>query len=213
MTPVLAAAGKNTSSAVAAKPDPAKKIALFGGTFDPIHNAHLAITGEAQQICGLDTVLFIPCWQSPHKREMISSAPEHRLAMLRLATQDLLWAEISTWELDRREPSYSWMTARHFAEEFPGAELHWILGADQWNVIDTWVKPEILAELLTFIVFPRNGVDPIERKGFRRHLINIETPGSSTQIRENIANGLSINQLVSKSVASYIVRNDLYKPS
>ena len=190
---------------------PPKKIALFGGTFDPVHLAHLAITAEAQRACGLNQVILIPCWQSPHKREKKAAAPEHRLEMLRLATKDLPWAHVTSWELDRKEPSYSWMTARHFAESYPEAELHWILGADQWNVITTWSKPEILSKLLTFIVFPRNGVDPIENEGFRHHLIDIETPGSSTAIRNKVKANENIHGLTTDEVVHYIQEHNLYR--
>jgi nicotinate-nucleotide adenylyltransferase len=186
------------------------KIALFGGTFDPVHNAHLAIAAEAMRCCELEKVIFIPNWKSPHKSDQRSTSPKHRLAMLHLATADLPWAEVSNWEIERAEPSYSWMTAEHFANEFPEATLHWILGSDQWNAIHTWSKPERLAQLLNFIVFPRDGVEPSNYPDFHSQEIELETPGSSTAVRKLAAKGRSVAHLVPAKVATYLQEHDIY---
>ena len=110
-------------------PEPRQRVALFGGSFDPVHRGHLFIAGRAVEACGLDRVIFVPCWKSPHKRGEQISDSEDRLAMLRLATAELAWAEVSEWEVSREEASYSWKTAEHFAQALgEGVELFWILG-------------------------------------------------------------------------------------
>ncbi len=188
-----------------------RKIALFGGTFDPVHNGHLFIAETAAQQCGLDEVIFIPCWQSPHKQDREISPVDDRIGMLELALADKEWASLSTWEIERDEPSYSWMTAQHFANEHDDCELYWLLGADQWNVIGTWARPDLLAKLLTFIVFPRDGVEPVDQPAFEWQTIDVETPGSGTEIRAAVATGRPINDLVPKTVAEYISKQHLYE--
>jgi len=188
-----------------------EKIGLFGGSFDPVHLGHLAIAEAAHTSCGLDRVIFIPCWQSPHKSRKMADG-EHRAAMLERALADAKWGEVSRWELERDSPSYSWMTAEHMAAEFPGSELHWILGTDQWEVLETWAKPERLAELLTFIVFPR-GSEVADKDGFDHVEIDVRHPASSTEIRSRVADGRDTNDLLEPEVASYIDEHDLYRGS
>ena len=188
-----------------------RKIALFGGTFDPVHRAHLAIAEQAVRRCDLNRVLFIPCPQSPHKQAEPGADPEERIAMLRLATADLAWAEVTPWEIERESetPAYSWITATHFSEEFPGAELFWILGSDQWNKIQSWSRPELLAELLTFIVFPR-GEEPHVQEDFRSVRIDFSIPGSSTEARASLRKGDLPRGLVPEPVLEYIREHHLY---
>lgn len=130
-------------------------IALFGGTFDPLHNGHCIIAQQAWEQFRLDKVVFIPCFQSPHKPEVRTASAEDRFAMLKAALEGLEWAEVSDCEISRPVPSFSVETAEWFASRHPGTPLFWILGTDQWNVLETWKDSRRLAELVTFIVFPR----------------------------------------------------------
>ncbi len=186
------------------------KIALFGGSFDPIHLGHIEIARAAQAACDLDRVVFLPCWQSPHKSEATIASAAQRLEMLELATRDLPWAEVSKWELERDRPSYSWMTAEHFAQAHPRAELFWILGTDQWRTLERWAEPEKLAELLTFVVFPR-GEDPVANEFFRHFPIDVRHPASSTEIRHRLATGLDVSAMLAPEVADYIAAEKLYQ--
>lgn len=185
------------------------KIALFGGSFDPIHLGHIEIARAAQAACDLDRVVFVPCWQSPHKSKGTIASPEQRVKMLELATDDLAWVQISRWELERDTPSYSWMTAEHFAGEYPHAQLFWILGADQWDALDRWAEPAKLAQLLTFIVFPR-GNAPEPKADFAHQSIDIRHPASSTEIRRGLADGRDVSVLLPPKVADYIAVEKLY---
>ena len=187
-----------------------ERIALFGGSFDPPHFAHLAIAREAVEICGLGRVVFIPCQESPLKGRQPGAQGADRLAMLRLATEGLPWASVSDWELSRSGPSYSWQTAEHFAALHPGAELHWLMGADQWAALERWARPEILRERLTFIVFARDGSRPVARGGWRAVFLPGEFPGSSTEARHLLAAGESTTGLLPEAVAEYALRQRLY---
>lgn len=162
------------------------KKALFGGSFDPIHLGHTALAEAAVEAAGLDRVVFIPCRQSPHKSSATVADAEQRCAMIELAIADFAWAELSRIEIEREGPSFSWRTAEKIAEREPETELFWILGADQWEVIGTWAKPEILAELLTFLVFPRAGGAVAPKAGFQfQQLPDFEHAASATAIRES----------------------------
>ncbi|MDB4673248.1 nicotinate (nicotinamide) nucleotide adenylyltransferase [Verrucomicrobiales bacterium] len=180
------------------------KTALFGGTFDPVHNGHLAIASAAVVQGKLDRVVFVPCFESPHKSGVKSADAAHRFAMLKLATADLPWAEVSDWEIQRETPSYSWQTAQHFSAE--DTELFWILGADQWVALERWSKPEVLAALLKFIVFPRDDIELAPKEGFQATFLETRHPASATEIRR--LQGVSPH--LAAPVSSYIKQHALY---
>lgn len=190
----------------------ARKVALFGGTFDPVHAGHLAIASAAVAAVGLDQVVFLPARLSPHKTGQSAGADaSHRLAMLQLATDGLPWAEVSSWEMEQSPPSWSWRTARHFHQAWPGCRLFWILGADQWACIEDWARPDLLRELLEFLVFPRPPApDPGFRPGWRSRVLPIRHPASATAIRGTLASGTSPIPDLPGPVADYICRHNLY---
>ncbi len=191
----------------------ATHIALFGGTFDPPHLGHLDIAREAVTRCGLDRVIFIPCHQSPHKPDCLPVAAAHRIEMLKLCTSGEPWAEISPVEINRGGRSYSWETAAHFAALHPGVSLYWILGEDQWRNIETWSRPGYLAELLTFIVFPRDGRAPEDKPGFRHRALEFVHPASATDIRARLQSGVEDDCSLLPAVSTYIRKNHLYRAS
>lgn len=188
-----------------------RKIALFGGTFDPPHLGHLALAGQAVESIGLDRVIFIPCRQSPHKSDSSTATPDQRCEMLRLCLADKGWARISRLELERPEPSFSWQTAQFFSEEYPGADLFWILGQDQWKVIETWDRPELLRELVTFVVFPRNSETPQPREGYRVRILDLTHPAAATRIRSRLEAGEDVTSLLHPAVAAYLAANPIYR--
>lgn len=188
------------------------RIALFGGSFDPPHAGHLEIARAAVKQCGLAQVVFIPCRESPLKGRLPEASGAARLAMLRLALTGLRRASVSDWELCHAGPSYSWQTTEHFAAQYPTAALHWLMGSDQWRDVDKWARPEFLRDHLTFIVFPRDGIRPRPRHGWRSIFLPVEFPGSSTEARRLLGAGTTTNGLVPAAVEDYAISQALYSP-
>lgn len=185
-------------------------IALFGGTFDPPHVGHCIIAEEAQQACGLDQVIFLPCHQSPHKSTLPQATDADRLDMLRLCTREFPWAVVSDWELQQPKPSFSFETAEHFKAALPEANLFWLMGVDQWLALEHWGRPDRLAELLTFIVFPRDKIYPAPNPKFRSVFLHREIKVSATSIRGRVHAGESISELVHPEVDRFIQSKSLY---
>lgn len=187
----------------------AGRIALFGGTFDPIHLGHMEIATKAREAMALDEIRFLPCHTSPHKTGATSAPPEDRLEMARLATRDLAWATVDDFDLLRPPPSYSHETAEEMARRFPGAKLFWIMGADQWRALPRWKKPDRLAGLVEFIVFARDGV-PEPHPGWRMHFLAGTHPASATVIREELGAGRRALPWLDPAVEDFIRQRRLY---
>jgi nicotinate-nucleotide adenylyltransferase len=189
--------------------DPPRRIALFGGTFDPIHRGHLEIASRAREAMALDEVRFLPCRTSPHKVGVASAPAEDRLEMVRLATRRLPWATVDDFDLINPPPSYSYLTAEEMTRRFPGARLFWIMGADQWRALPIWKHPDRLAELVEFIVFSRDGA-PGPHPGWRMHHLPGTHPASATAIRRELAAGGSADLWLTPEVADFIRGRRLY---
>jgi nicotinate-nucleotide adenylyltransferase len=137
---------------------PLKRIALYGGTFDPVHVGHLAIAEKILTLFALDEVLFIPAHVAPHKRERAISPPLQRYAMLALATQNESRFRVSTIELDAPEKPYTVDTLARLREMFGHqARLFFVMGADSWMEITTWREWERVLGLTDHIVVTRPG--------------------------------------------------------
>lgn len=187
-----------------------QKICLFGGTFDPIHLGHTYIASRALKVISLDKVIFLPCRQSPHKSKQNQASDQERLDMCRLATSQLPWAEVSTYDLDAPAPSYSWRTAEAFRSSYPDAELYWLMGVDQWNHFDAWQRPKHLASLVKFLVFYRDR-PPRQYNQFAQQTIRGNHPASATAIRQSNPRRDNLrNQWLHKPVRTYIREQSLY---
>ena len=187
-----------------------RKIALFGGTFDPVHVGHVHLADTARQALALDEVRFLPCQISPHKTGRAPTPAAARLEMLRLATADLPWAVVDDCEVRREGPSFSYQTAEELAERFAQARLFWILGGDQWDALPRWGHPERLAARVEFIVLER-GQRPQPRAGYALHVIEDAHPASATAIREAIAKGATSHPWLAPVVARWIEQRGLYQ--
>ena len=185
-----------------------EKVAIFGGSFDPVHLGHLAMAEKAREQFTLSRVIFVPCNQSPFKGETRAGG-EQRQRMLEIAIREKEWpwAGVSDYEISRPGPSYSWRTAEHFAEQFPGADLYWILGTDQWTQIEKWARPERLRELLRFIVVTRNGSKVMDRQDWKYEKMQFDHPASATAIRKDMKSAL---KFLPASVLKYCRANSLY---
>lgn len=184
------------------------RVAIFGGSFDPVHRGHLAMAGEALEIATLDEVIFLPAAVSPFKSGTVAGA-EQRLRMLELALAEARDSRlaISTFELESPAPSYSWQSVRHLESLRPGVEWFWILGTDQWEAIERWAEPEILRNSLHFLVFTRHGDAVRERTGWKRTAVPFAHPASSTAIRADFA---AHRDWLTPGVAEYCERERIY---
>jgi len=198
------------------------KVGILGGTFDPVHNAHLAIVDEARLQLELDEVVFVPAGQPWMKSDRVITAAEHRVAMLRLAIADKYGFRLSTMEIDRPGPSYTVDTLKKLSNEFVElAELFFIIGWDSLPYLPRWKEPEHIIELCHLVALPRPGyslpdLDALDKKvpGLLRRIIILERPQidiSATEIRERVAKGLDISKLVPQAVAEYIREKGLYR--
>jgi nicotinate-nucleotide adenylyltransferase len=188
------------------------QIALFGGTFDPVHLGHLHLATLAHAALLLDEVRFLPCRISPHKPGQTPTPAADRLEMLELATAGLPWAVVDDFELRRDGPSFSYATAEAMRAKFPAARLFWIMGGDQWQALPQWRHPQRLAACVEFIVFAR-GVQPLPRTGYVMHALDGSHPASATAIRDAFANGQATHPWLDPAVAAWLVRRGLYQPS
>lgn len=137
-----------------------KRIALYGGTFDPVHSGHINVARKLMRLLALDEVLFIPAFVAPHKRERAVTPAFQRYAMLALATQDEPQLSISTIELDEPEKPYTFETlSRMRAALGEGVSLFFIMGADSWMEIKTWREWERVLELTNHVVVTRPGYE------------------------------------------------------
>ena len=136
-----------------------KRIALYGGTFDPVHIGHIEVARKVSQLFEIEKVVFIPAQMAPHKIGQPVTEPIHRYAMLALATQNDPELVISTFELDAPDRRYTVDTIEHFQRELD-AELFFIMGADSWSEITTWREWERLLTMTNHIVVTRPGYEP-----------------------------------------------------
>ena len=138
-----------------------KRIALYGGTFDPVHVGHLEVARKVSQLFEIEKLIFVPAQMAPHKIGRPVTEPIHRYTMLALATQDDPGLVISTFELDAPNRRYTVETVEHFQCELnDSTELFFIMGADSWSEITTWREWEDLLTMTNHIVVTRPGYEP-----------------------------------------------------
>ena len=198
------------------------RIGVLGGTFDPVHIGHVSLGMAAISEANLEKLLVMPAYIQPFKQCKHVTDDEHRLAMTKLAFENVPKSEISTLEIDRMRISYTFDTLSELKKKYPDEEIFFITGTDSFLQIDSWYKGVDLLKNFSFIVSVR--------PGYYEHELNekIETyqnlycteviklsarmPDiSSTDIREAYRKGESILSLVPESVERYIIDNGLYK--
>jgi nicotinate-nucleotide adenylyltransferase len=195
------------------------RLGVLGGTFDPVHVAHLALGEVARQELALGRVIFVPTGQPWRKSGRDIAAGADRLQMLRLATAGNPAFEVSSLEIDRPGPSYSEVTLEALQGEHPGAELFFILGRDALIDFPHWHDPQRIAELATLAVAERDdmalgGEGDAGLPGLHVRLCRLQMPRvdiNATAIRENVRDGRSIRYLVPDAVAAYIEERGLYR--
>jgi nicotinate-nucleotide adenylyltransferase len=221
--------------------DQRKRIAIYGGTFDPVHSGHLEIATRVTGLFEIDEFLFVPARVAPHKLDREVSSSLHRYAMLALATQDQPRLCLSSYELDAPQRQYTVDTLFHFRSELgERAELFFVMGADSWAEITTWREWQRLITLSNLIVVTRPGYEfstnyvgaaaanVVDVRGLARESVaNIAQTGgpkifvtdavmvdvSATEIRKAARQNQDANlrKLVPPAVADYIRKYRLYR--
>lgn len=197
-------------------------VGLFGGSFDPVHNGHLAAARTALAFGRLDRVIFIPASVSPFKQDDMQAAGVHRLEMLRLATASEPRMCISDVEILQSGVSYTIDTVRHFLAVLPGVKLFFIIGADALVSLHQWKEVQTLVRLCDFITLSRSGSridalpeldERIAQRLLNRVVHDFNEEVSSTEIRKRVGAGLSVVDYVHRDVERYIVKHGLYQKS
>jgi len=194
------------------------KLCVFQGTFNPIHNAHLAMANFAKNNYDYDTILFIPAYKPPHK-EFDDEMSNHRLKMVKMAVSGENYFGISNIEFQNERFSYTYLTTLELYKRYKvEGKIGFIIGADAFSEIDSWYETDKLKELVHFIVFDRE--DSIDRdrlsllhyKGYKFSLANMPPIDlSSTSIRERLEKGQAVGANIPQPVMEYINENRLYK--
>jgi nicotinate-nucleotide adenylyltransferase len=190
------------------------RIGIFGGTFDPVHNAHLEIARTALHAMKLDLVYFVVAARPPHKQTITHASPEDRLEMVRAAVKDDAQLEASDVELVREGYSYTVDTIAEFAKRHPGAELFLIIGYDSLLDLPRWRRPDDIIECCQLLVVPRPQMTQQPAPQLEGHFKILpfkESEISSTEIRKMIAAGDSIGGLVPPAVEDIIRRKGIYR--
>jgi len=198
-------------------------IALFGGTFNPIHLGHLSIARAAVAELGLEKLIVVPSAKPPHKTPEDLAPDADRMAMCRLAVGDDPQIEVSDVELHGEGPSYTVRTLRWFRERHGEAEIIFLVGTDMLRDFHLWRDFEEIVRLARIVTMPRPGVDLADLAELRRALGGaaverlladlLGTPLvdiSSTEIRRRVRAGKPIDDLVPPEVAGYIADHQLY---
>jgi len=202
-----------------------RKIALFGGTFDPIHLGHTAVAAEACKHIGAERIIFVPAKRSPLKGFVPKVGDVDRLKMIALAIADNENFQLSDYELQKPAPSYTLQTVRHFQAEFGGeTRIYWLLGADSIEDLPYWHRIVELIDQCNLSTMYRAGCDrpdfsrfesiwgrqrvqKLQRNVIPTSLIDI----SSTEIRNSLAAGRDVTAMLHPVVADYISKHGLYK--
>ncbi len=195
------------------------KVGILGGTFDPVHNGHLAIATAARDQLGLNLVLFIPAGEPWRKAHRMITAAEHRLAMLKLAVAADHAFGISDIELRRAGPTYTADTLEALAAERLDDEFCFIVGADALADLPNWRQPERIVQHAMLAVAPRGGqalADTIAAlPGIEARIERFDmppTPVSSSDIRARVTAGQPITGMLPRTVERYIADHNLYAP-
>jgi len=204
-------------------PEESMKTGVLGGTFDPVHRGHIMVAEEARARLGLSGVILMPTGQPWFKQDNPVSAARHRLEMVRLAIAGKPYLKLSSMEVERSGPTYTVDTiAQLKARAGAGDELFFIMGWDNLAQFPHWREPSRLITMCRLVAVPRPGyslpdLDSLEAEvpGLKENLILLEKPEvaiDSTDIRECIARGSSVDRLIPGAVIKYIEQHQLYPP-
>lgn len=194
------------------------KLCVFQGTFNPIHNAHLAMAKHVRDVYDYDTILFIPAYKPPHK-EIDDDLANHRFQMVKLAVSGENLFGISNIEFQNEKFSYTYITITELYKRYKiEGKIGFIIGFDAFREITEWYEADKLKDLVHFIVFTREGEMDKDRlallhfKGYKFSIAVMQPIDiSSTRIREKLVENQPVGGLLPSVVLEYIEKNGLYK--
>ena len=195
-------------------------VGILGGAFNPPHVGHLVLAQEAVCTLGLDELIFVPTGQAPHKAIAPEPGARVRLELAEAAVAGIEGARVSDAEVAREGPSYAFRTLELLADELPGSQLTFVMGADVAAGLEGWHRPERVLELARIAIARRPGVGRSEvdaalnRLGVAEGALEVPMPEigiSSTLIRDRVAAGLPVRWLVPDTVAALIAERGLYR--
>lgn len=192
------------------------KLCIFSGTFNPIHNAHIKMAQYVLDNYGFDKIIFIPAYKPPHK-DYEKDMCKHRYNMVKLAIQDNPHFEISDIEYKNEGKSYSYLTALELQKQYNiEGKIHFIIGTDAFEKIESWYETDKFKELVDFIIFIRENepvnFDNLKEKGYNFEFAQMDFVNiSSTELREKISKGEPVENLIPKQTEEYIKENGLYR--
>ena len=202
-----------------------RKIALFGGTFDPVHLGHTTVAADALEHIGAEKIIFVPAKRSPLKGFLPRANDNHRLNMMSLAISGEKNFQVSDYELKRPAPSYTLETIRKFQDDYGSdTSIHWLIGADGVDDLTYWYKVTELIDACDLTTMYRAGcerpdftrfeeiwgserIEKLQRNIIQTPLVDI----SSTEIRDIIAKNGDYSKMLHPAVADYIRENGLYQ--
>ena len=196
-----------------------RKIGIMGGTFNPIHNGHVALADAAYKTFSLDKVLFMPSGNSYMKQHVLDNSK--RVSMVSKAIESISYFELSTIEVERFGNTYTSETLQQLTQQNPDVQYYFIMGADSLFHIEKWKDPEIIFQLSTLICMVRDDYNmaDIKKKGAElaqrgADILYLNMPKidiSSTDIRNRVKLHQSISELVPEKVEKYILQEHLYE--
>lgn len=199
-----------------------KRYGMMGGTFNPIHLAHLYIAYEAKETLNLDKVIFMVAGNPPHKKESSVIDSNYRYDMVKMAIKDYPDFEISDYEIQKQGYSYTYETLKYLKGDEGDVEVFFIAGADSLMDIEKWKNPELVLSNCTFVAFNRGEYDKetLEKQKeklqdkYNSNIILLDINNldiSSSMIRERIINGKRVDFFIPQKVIKYIEQNNLYR--
>jgi nicotinate-nucleotide adenylyltransferase len=219
-----------------------RQIGILGGSFDPVHMGHIGLAQETYEKFGLDQILFVPVFQSPHKKNIPMTTTFHRMAMLRLALRNSAHFDISDMEVRREEISYTIDTLNRFRLIYPSSELFLIIGYDNLLELDAWKDALKIMKSYNVLVASRPGINLISSEEKVLGMFNGDSPYcsfktqsrnlnffhqetgtrlviydispqdiSSSDVRERLACGKSLDNMLPPEVETYIIDHRIYK--
>ena len=188
------------------------KTGIFGGSFNPIHNGHISLARQLKEMAGLDEVWLMVSPQNPMKQQTNLLCDEARLQMARLALKNEPGIIVSDYEMRLPKPSYTWLTLQALSRDYPERQFVLMIGGDNWAIFDKWYHAADILRNYQIVVYPRRDEQPVRKEQpasvtiLEAELLDI----SSTEIRQRIREGRSIQKMVPPSVEVFIKQEGYY---